>query len=276
MKAKEINTRFLDLAPWLDRGKSVDRVIAGDPEKDIRFCMVTWISSMMACKTAIERGADMLITHEPTFYEHWDKSQTEEASLTKAKRRFINDSGLVILRIHDVWDCYPELGIPWAWARFIGMGPKPVSGTDAPAARETTVQGIQRPSTMFRYDIDPTTAGELAHRVASRTADLGEPKVQFIGEENAIVSKIGIGTGCLCWPASFMELGCDCSVVCDDGTSYWRSLQYAEDAGHPVIRVNHGTAEEPGMMTMAKYINDNMPGVRAEYLPHRPAFRVVG
>jgi len=71
-----------------------------------------------------------------------------------------------------------------------------------------------------------------------------------------------------------MHIGCDCSIVCDDGTSYWRELQLAEDTEHPVIRVNHGTSEEPGMMTMARYINENLPGVEAEYLPHRPAYRL--
>ena len=30
------------------------------------------------------------------------------------------------------------------------------------------------------------------------------------------------------------------------------------------------------MVTLTKYINDNLPGVQAEHLPHGSCFRVVG
>ena len=53
-------------------------------------------------------------------------------------------------------------------------------------------------------------------------------------------------------------------------------MQPAEDMGHPVIRVNHGTSEEPGMMAMTDYVNENLPGVTAEHLPHGSCFRLVG
>jgi hypothetical protein len=128
---------------------------------------------------------------------------------------------------------------------------------------------------MHRYDIEPTTAGDMARRVAAKTALLGEPVIQFIGDASARVSRIGIGTGCLCSPRIFMDMGCDLSIVCDDGASYWQWLQLADDCGHPVVRVNHGTAEEPAMETLARYISDNMPGVEAEYLPHAPPYRAL-
>jgi hypothetical protein len=90
------------------------------------------------------------------------------------------------------------------------------------------------------------------------------------------VSHIGTGTGCGCDIGEFKRLGCDLSVVCDDGSCYWAGIQEAEDTGHPVIRVNHGTSEEPGMMSLARYISETLAGVRAEHLPHRPAYRPQG
>ena len=90
------------------------------------------------------------------------------------------------------------------------------------------------------------------------------------------MSKVGIGTGCICDINTFIDMGCDVSVTCDDGATYWSRVQPAEDMGHPVIRVNHGTSEEPGMMALANYINENLPGVEAEHLPHGSCFRLVG
>jgi hypothetical protein len=71
-------------------------------------------------------------------------------------------------------------------------------------------------------------------------------------------------------------MGCDCSIVCDDGSIYWREIQMAKDLGHPVIRVNHGTSEEPGMVTLARYLTDNFPSIRVQHLPHGASFRLVG
>ncbi len=57
---------------------------------------------------------------------------------------------------------------------------------------------------------------------------------------------------------------------------YWQGLQCSADNQHPIIRVNHGTSEEPGMVTLTQYVNDTFPGVEAEHLPHGACFRLVG
>ena len=263
MKAIEINRHFLSQADWVDPERTVDRVIIGDPEKEVRRVLVTWIASFQAARAAVERGVDLLMTHEPTFWVHANElDHLEDSELARAKREFIEQNGLVVLRNHDVWDRMPQVGIPWAWARFLGLG-------DEPAA-------IGAAGYQHRYDIPPVTLDELAARLAARTATIGETAVQVVGDASQRVSRVGIGTGCGCGIRAFREMGCDVSVVCDDGSCYWSVIQRAADAGHPVIRVNHGTSEEPGMATLTQYINDHLPGVQAQHLPHGSSFRLVG
>lgn len=44
---------------------TVDKIIIGNPEKEIKTVLVTWISDFRAIKAAVERGFDALITfHE--------------------------------------------------------------------------------------------------------------------------------------------------------------------------------------------------------------------
>jgi putative NIF3 family GTP cyclohydrolase 1 type 2 len=95
------------------------------------------------------------------------------------------------------------------------------------------------------------------------------------GDGRQIVSRVGIGTGCASDVHVYREMGCDVSIVSDDGSIYWREIQQASEAGHPVIRVNHGTSEEPGMVSLTKYINEHIEGLTAEHLPHRCIFRIV-
>jgi putative NIF3 family GTP cyclohydrolase 1 type 2 len=266
MNAIEVLEHFLSQADWVDRGDTVDRIIMGDPHRQVRRAMVTWISSLQAVTEAVEGGFDLLITHEPTFYDHYDhradQARIEESEVAARKKRLIEEVGLVIVRIHDVWDRFPLVGIPWAWAAFLGLG-------DQPAATDRTRY-------QHRYDIKPITVDALAARLAAKIATIGESHVQVVSDGRQKVSRIGIGTGCVCNIDVFREMGCDLSVVCDDGSCYWREIQRAADAGHPVIRVNHGTAEEPGMVTLARYVNDHLPGLEAVHLRHGSCFRLVG
>jgi len=270
MKAYDIREHFLSVGDWVDPETTVDRIIIGDPQADVSRLLVTWISSFEAVREAVRRGCQMLITHEPTFWVHANEMETVEGwdpasvrgELAGRKRRFIEENDLVILRVHDAWDRMPEVGIPFAWARHLGLGAAPT------AISECRYQ--------HRYDIDPMGLDDFARRLAARTATLGEPAVQVVGAPDRVVSRVGAGTGCACDIETFQQMGCDVSIVCDDGTRYWGEIQLAADGEHPVIRVDHGTSEEPGMATLTAYVNETLPGVTAEHLPHGASFRLMG
>ncbi len=89
------------------------------------------IPSMAALNECVERGVDLLLVHEPTFY-------------------------IAIMRLHDRWDIWPEYGIPWSWARFLELAGLPV------AIHQTIY-----PGTLHRYDVEPRSLGEFARHVAS-------------------------------------------------------------------------------------------------------------
>jgi len=260
MKVQDILEHFLSRADWVCREATVDRVIAGDPTLDVDRCLVTWMPTSRALQEMVRRGLTLMICHEPTFWNHRDERPAADAAI-REKLAIIERYGLVIVRNHDAWDRWPDVGIPWAWAKFLGFAGKPACvGGD----------GYQH-----RYDVQATTLDALAARMAARCREIGEPQVQVTGDGGMRVSRIGLGTGCGCDIGEFGRMGCDCSIVCDDGSCYWAGIQRAEDTGHGVIRVNHGTSEEPGMVTLTQYINEHLP-VRAEHLPHGSTFRLVG
>ncbi len=261
MRVREILEHFLSRADWVDRETSVDRVIVGDAEADVDRCLVSWMPSLKALRHTVGRGMRLLICHEPTFWNHRADRATEDP-VSQEKLAYIRDHELVILRNHDCWDKWPKVGIPWAWAGFLGLGNQPKT--------------VSEDRCHHRYDIKLVPLEAFARHVAERCESLGEPLVQVIGDGSQLVSRIGIGTGCGCDIPTYQAMGCDCSVVCDDGSSYWADIQRAEDSSHPVIRVNHGTSEEPGMVTLTAYINANIEGIRAEHLPHNCTFRLVG
>ncbi len=257
MTIHNILEHFLSRSDWVDRDTTVDRIIAGNPDIEVDRCLVTWMPSFDALRCMVNRDIHLLICHEPTFWNHRD-DQPADDPLLQEKLRFIEEHNLVVLRNHDGWDRWPDIGIPWAWADFLGLGNQPAN---------ISPDGFQH-----RYDIDPVPLETFARNVAQRCESLGEPQVQVAGDPARLVSRIGIGTGCVCRIPAFQEMNCDCSIVCDDGSSYWSNIQRAKDGGHPIIRVNHGTCEEPGMVTLTNYINDHVDGLSAEHLPHGCTF----
>lgn len=261
MKVKEILEHFLSRSEWVDRENTVDRVIVGDPEADVDRCVVTWMPSFKAVRETARREARLLICHEPTFWNHRDHRLADDPRYEE-KLQFLRDHDITVLRNHDCWDRWPDVGIPWAWADFLGLEGQP--------------QAIHGNGYQHRYDIEPVVLDAFARRVAERCAEFEEPWVQVTGDGSQIVSRIGVGTGCCCDIPAYQEMDCDCSIVCDDGSCYWSNIQRAEDFSHPVIRVNHGTSEEPGMMAWTRYINDHIEGLRAEHLPHGSTFHLVG
>jgi len=257
MTARELLAYFLSKSDWVDSRNTVDRIIVGDPDEDFERCAVTWIPGLRELEAALADGRRFVVTHEPTFYDHHDRVAGDAA---EAKRAFLERNGFVILRIHDCWDRWPATGIPFAWARFLGLPETPdVVGGDG---------------YLHGYDLPPTRFGDLAEGFARRLAALGEPRVQVFGDLGRSVRRIGIGTGCACDFDEYRRMGCDSGVFTDDGAWYWGPLQKAIDLDFPGLRVNHGTSEEPGTATLAEHVGSL--GLDARFIPHGCSFRLIG
>jgi len=259
-KAQDLLDYMRSIGTWVDWGNTVDQIIIGSGETEVTQAAVAWIPSYDALRRAVEMGCQLFITHEPTFYSH--RCELEEMDRwpdAAEKAKFIEDSGLTILRNHDTWDNMPGVGIPWSWAAFLEIEGEP---------------SAVRPY-LNVYPIPGTTLEELAQRVAARTALIGEPAVQVVGDPAMRVTRLGIGTGCGCDPVQYREMGADAGIVCDDGTSYWASIQWARDHGFGIIRVNHGTSEEPGVAAMAAHFAARFPEVSFHHIPQGARYRLV-
>jgi len=245
------------------RPKTVDRIIIGDPETRVKKIGTCWMSNWETCKNAVESGVNVLITHEPTFYTHWDLDEKNEdyfrsPEFTKQlylhqvekKKRWINDNGLVIIRNHDTMDALKDVGIPFAFGKFLGF-----SNTDIIASR--TYYNV--------YKISKQPASGLAGSIARKLSEIGQPGVAFYGDPDRPVASVGIGTGCICDPMEFADLKPDVFIAIDDVVRTWTQTAYASDTGQPLIVINHGTSEEMGMRMLNQLIKQKFPDVETTH-----------
>lgn len=269
MNCQQLLDKIVSQADWVNPSDTVDRILFGRGDKPVRRILVTWQADLSTIDQAASGGYDAIMVHEPLFYIHareqenlgrWIPGVREQALRQRMER--LAQADLTVIRNHDTWDRMPEVGIPFAWARFLGLSGRP----DA-----TGHQGYEH-----AYDVEPVAAGTLADRIAQRTRLLGEPFVQLLGDPDRRITRLGLGTGCACSVDVYRSMGCQAGIVVDDGQLYWQDFCYAKDEGITLIRVLHATSEEPGMVTMADWLNRQGWGIEADYAPFNTQMRWVG
>ena len=259
MKAIEINHHLNALIPDLNE-KTVDRVIYGNPESEVQAIAVAWMPYRETVIGTRELGANVLVTHEPTFYDHRDlDGKLAEEPESIAKRELIEDEEITIIRCHDVWDALPEIGIPFAWGDFLELG-SPVVGE-----RFYNI-----------YEIPTCSAREFTLRMSKRTRELGQPNLEFYGDPDRPIKRVGLGTGCISNPFTLYEMGADLAISVDDVVRAWVAGEWCHDTGNPLVVVNHCVAEEPGMVTLAAYLQETFNDIQVHHIPQGCTYQSIG
>jgi putative NIF3 family GTP cyclohydrolase 1 type 2 len=253
--------------------KTVDRFIIGNPDTVITKIGTCWMSDWKTCRKAVEAGVNVLVTHEPTFYTHWDLDEKASdyyaapeyaknlyLSQVELKKKWINSNGLVIIRNHDTMDALKDWGIPFALGQFLGY-----SNSDIISSR-----------TYFNvYRVANQTAAVFARALAGKLAELGQPGVAFYGDPERVIESIGLGTGCICDPMEFADLKPGLFISIDDTVRTWTQTAYASDTGDPLIVINHGTSEEMGMRMLNKIIRNRFPGIETIHFDQGCTYRWI-
>lgn len=256
MNTQMLREHLLNRAPWVDPQDTVDTIKAGDPLRPITCVGVGWMATLANLRAAHGLGCELFITHEPTFWEHAAPEQHYRAiEPGSTKQRFLDETGLVVLRVHDIWDPWPKLGIRDSWAAGLGL---------------TRLVGEDDGRYVGTYEVEPTTLADLASQIAARVAPLGEDSVRAMGDADLAVQRVAIGTGCIGPDADMIGLGAQAVVVCYDGAHYWRTRERLFELGAGVIVVEHGTSELWGMDNLSVYLRRTFPDLTIHDLDHHP------
>jgi putative NIF3 family GTP cyclohydrolase 1 type 2 len=252
---------------------SVDRVIVGNPQAEVRGIATAWMPTFRNCREALALGCNTLVVHEPTFYTHWDldekgadyhsarpETKTAYLEMVAEKRRWIEENGLVILRCHDVLDGLEGSGIPYAFGELLGF-------TEAQLERRRPFYHV--------YRVELATAGEVARQIAANVRAIGQPGVGFYGDPQRLVSTVGVGTGCYSDPMDFSDLRPDLFITINDVIRTWTQGVFAEDSGWPMVVLDHGTSEEAGVMRLAGLLREAFPDVPVHHIPGGCSYRWI-
>jgi putative NIF3 family GTP cyclohydrolase 1 type 2 len=246
---------------WVNWDKSVDTFKAGDPGTEVRGIAVGWKAHMDALKKAHDLGCNMFVCHEPLFYDHFDQEDRwfsyESAT---AKRDWIAEHGMVVVRCHDVWDGVQKIGITDSWADTLGF--------TSPLAESERFLKV--------YCVAGRTAGDVAGQVLAGVKTLGSEWVGLIGDSDQPVSRCAVGVGAGTPVEQFVtNLKADICVVTDDGYTFWREGAFAIDAKIPLIVVNHCVAEDEGIRRLGESLQGEYQNVPVHFIPQARTMQLV-
>ena len=84
---------------WTEEDRTCDTCKAGNMDEEIKGIAVSMFATPDVIRKCAEIGANLLIVHEPTYYNHWD--DTNPFDIGKEKQRLIEENNLTIFRFHD-------------------------------------------------------------------------------------------------------------------------------------------------------------------------------
>ena len=250
MIVKELIEEIIEKSgsPRFEYDKTCDHLMIGDPEMEVNGIVTTFMATVDVIRKAKELGANMIITHEPTWFTGPDKEDwLTDDPVYLAKKKMIEDMGIAIWRFHDHMHAGTEDGIyrgfdeEFGWEKY----------------REKEGRGFGA-----SYEIPETTLEGLAQFFKDK---LQMDVIQLVGNPEMKVKRVGVlvgggslGLGVENMPMIYMKEKNIDVCVCGDITE-WTLSAYVRDAAQlgldkGMIVLGHERSEECGMKHLPKWL----------------------
>lgn len=240
---------------------TVDTVKIGDSSQSLSGIVTTFLATSAVIEQAAASGANLVVTHEPTFYNHLDDVAwlAHDPTYT-AKRDLIERHGIVVWRCHDYWHRRQPDGIITGVLQDLGW------------------EQHAHPERSYRCAVPPMTLSLLVSHVKQR---LGIANVRVIGDDGQICQNIGLLVGAVGgeWQIrALYEENLDTLLVGE--INEWETSEYVRDAralGHTkaLIVLGHANSEEAGMRYLADQIRNLLPDITISHIPAGDPLRVA-
>lgn len=240
---------------------TVDTFKAGDPETPVTGIATTFLDTYDVLQEAVASGANLIITHEPTFYNHLDETGFLKGDpVFEQKMAYIREHHLVIWRFHDQWHWRKPDGIIEGFTQAVGW------------------EKYRRPYEQNAFTLPPITVGQLA---ADLQAKLNSRSIRIVGDPLLRVTNVAYLPGASGEAKEIKQLERDDVQVLVAGEAReWETVEYARDAAaegrqKALILLGHEVSEEAGMEYCARWLRSLFPTVRVTFIPAGEPFQAV-
>jgi putative NIF3 family GTP cyclohydrolase 1 type 2 len=244
--------------PW--KLPTVDTIKAGDATTPVTGIAVTMMATFDVLQRAAREGNNLVITHEPTFYDHLDSTATlmrENDAVSRAKLKFIADHHMVVWRFHDYAHAmHPDI-ILTGVVRALGW------------------TAWQAPAMPWRIRMPETTLAALADSIRRK---LGAHALRVVGDPTLKVSSVALVPGAAGFPLHRLAMRDSTAQVLVIGEAReWETVEYIDDAiaagqHRALIIIGHIPSEQPGMEDATRWLRTFITEVPVTFVPAKDPF----
>jgi len=262
MLVRDVIGKIASEVPLADVFSTVDNIKIGSEEASVRGIVCAFMPTVEVLREAAHIGANLVIVHEPIFYNHTDDTSWLAGNAVVAeKRAIVDDAGITVFRFHDApHTISPDMIREGVVAK---LGWKPFK----------RVEGLPY------FDLPEQSLVELAGKLRLGLGISGPMRVA--GDSAMRCSRIallpGFG-GARDHILRLAESEVDALVV-GEGHE-WEGGEYARDArdlgrAKAIIYLGHTYSEDAGMEAFAGWLRARLPDVQVTHVPTASPFTFV-
>ena len=248
----EIMDAFIGEVPGSPFPTTVDTLKAGSRDMKVTGIVTTMFATLDVVQKTIASGANFIIAHEPTFYNHTDEtSWLENDPVYRFKAELLSKNQVVVWRNHDYIHQHQPDGVVSAVVTKLGW-----SSYYNEANYIALIPGL------------PLKA--LIQQVKQQ---LGIEMVRYIGDPGQTCKKILLIPGAAGGRTQINAMSkVQPDVLICGEIQEWETAEYVRDAQTKgqklsLIVLGHIASEEPGSEYMADWLRKKMPDIKVTHIP---------
>ncbi|AUD03928.1 Nif3-like dinuclear metal center hexameric protein [Spirosoma pollinicola] len=233
--------------------KTVDTLKSGSSSQKVTGIVSTMFATVEVIEKTISLGANFIIAHEPTFYNHADDTDWLESSdVFRYKRDLLKKNGIALWRFHDYVHSLSPDGIQAGMLAALGW-------KQYASARNLHV--LTMPAT------------PLSQLINHAKAKLGIKMVRVVGDPSQSCQRVLLMPGAAGGRSQItvIEKEKPDVIFCGE-SSEWETPEYVRDARRQgkklsLVILGHIMSETAGMEWVASWLKPQLPGVKITYVP---------
>jgi putative NIF3 family GTP cyclohydrolase 1 type 2 len=259
MTIQQVIDLILTTIPGAPFKETVDTIKSGDGQQEVKGIVTTMFATVDVIKKAATLGANFIIAHEPTFYNHRDETAwLDNSDVFRYKKDLLKKHSIVVWRFHDYWHTHRPDGVLMGVLTKLGW---------------QNFHNSENP----RMVVIP--AMSLEDLIGHTKKSLGIRQVRYIGDPKQICKRIGLIPGAAGGRSQIELLQKEKPDVLIVGeVSEWETAEYVRDAQAmklpmSLIVLGHAESEEPGMEWLVSWLQPKVKEIKVSHVPSHYPFK---
>jgi putative NIF3 family GTP cyclohydrolase 1 type 2 len=235
--------------PW--RSETVDTFKAGDPDTPVTGIATTMMATFDVLQRAAAARKNFVISHEPTFYNHEDKTGDFAGDpVYAAKQSFIEKNRMVVWRFHDHIHAMRPDGIFTGMTEILGWEKYKSADSRTFTLPEASLENVAR---------------DIQTKLKIRT-------LRVIGDPQLKIRRVALNPGFANLQGVMRNIrNPEVDAVAIGESREWEGIEYAQDAiaaglKKGLIVLGHVVSEENGMNECARWLKTFITETPIEFI----------